>query len=150
MDEAATLKLGADLAQGLTPGLVVHLAGDLGAGKTTLVRGVLRGLGFEGNVKSPTYTLVEVYPVSSLNLHHFDFYRLIEPEEYLDAGLDEYFHSSAVCLVEWPERAGGYVAPPDVQIELRVESRGRRAGIRACSAAGRECIERLSLRRAPP
>jgi tRNA threonylcarbamoyladenosine biosynthesis protein TsaE len=101
-DEAATLALGASLAATLTPGLKVALEGDLGAGKTTLVRGALRALGHTGAVKSPTYTLVELYVVSGLNLYHFDFYRFTKPEEFLDAGLDEYFDGNGICLAEWP------------------------------------------------
>ena len=126
-DEAATLALGAALAQALAPGLVIYLDGDLGSGKTTLVRGVLRGLGYAGNVKSPTYTLVELYAISRLNLHHFDFYRFSQPEEYLDAGLDEYFQGGAICLVEWPDKAGDYLAPADLRIALSIEGGGRRA-----------------------
>jgi tRNA threonylcarbamoyladenosine biosynthesis protein TsaE len=106
---------------------VIYLEGDLGSGKTTLVRGVLRGLGYAGNVKSPTFTLVELYAISRLNLHHFDFYRFSQPEEYLDAGLDEYFQGGAVCLVEWPDKAGDYLAQADLRIALAVEDGGRRA-----------------------
>ena len=142
-DEAATLALGAHLAQALVPGLVIYLDGDLGSGKTTLVRGALRGLGYAGNVKSPTYTLVELYAISRLNLHHFDFYRFSQPEEYLDAGLDEYFQGGAVCLVEWPEKAGDFLAPADLRISLAVADGGRRAGFVALTSAGRSCLSRL-------
>jgi tRNA threonylcarbamoyladenosine biosynthesis protein TsaE len=142
-DEAATLALGAALAQALAPGLVIYLDGDLGSGKTTLVRGGLRGLGYAGNVKSPTYTLVELYAISSLNLHHFDFYRFSQPEEYLDAGLDEYFQSGAVCLVEWPDKAGTYLAPADLRIVLSIEGGGRRAELIPLTEAGRSCLSRL-------
>jgi tRNA threonylcarbamoyladenosine biosynthesis protein TsaE len=142
-DEAATLSLGARLAQALEAGLVIYLCGDLGSGKTTLVRGVLRGLGYAGNVKSPTYTLVELYAISRLNLHHFDFYRFSQPEEYLDAGLDEYFQSGAVCLVEWPEKAGEYLAPADLRIGLSVVETGRIAELSSCSGAGLSCLTRL-------
>ena len=142
-DEAATLALGVCLAKALTPGLVIYLDGDLGSGKTTLVRGVLRGLGYAGNVKSPTYTLVELYAISRLNLHHFDFYRFSQPEEYLDAGLDEYFQGGAVCLVEWPDKAGDYLAPADLRIALSIEGGGRRAEFIPLSGAGRTCLSRL-------
>lgn len=142
-DEAATLSLGAALSRALAPGLVIWLSGELGSGKTTLVRGVLRGLGHAGNVKSPTFTLVELYAISSLNLHHFDFYRFIQPEEYLDAGLDEYFRGGAVCLVEWPEKAGDYLAPADLRIALHFDAQGRRAELSARSDAGRACLKRL-------
>ena len=142
-DEAATLALGAALAPALSPGLVIWLEGDLGSGKTTLVRGVLRGLGYAGNVKSPTFTLVELYAISRLNLHHFDFYRFSQPEEYLDAGLDEYFQIGAICLVEWPDKAGDYLAPADLRIALAVADNGRRADFTALTEAGRTCLSKL-------
>ena len=119
--EADTLALGAVLAAGLVPGMVIWLEGDLGAGKTTLVRGLLRAAGDSGPVKSPTYTLVEVHVVSGLNFYHFDFYRFNQAEEYLDAGLDEYFSESGICLVEWPDKAAPYLPAADMRIELRVE-----------------------------
>lgn len=139
-DEAATLALGAALARVAEPGLIIHLDGDLGAGKTTLVRGLLRALGDTGPVKSPTYALVEIHVVSGLDLYHFDFYRLNQPEEYLDAGLDEYFDGAGVCLVEWPERAAPYVPAPDVHLRLTVEGLGRLAAIEARSEKGRRCL----------
>lgn len=142
-DEAATLSLGAALSRALAPGLVIWLEGDLGSGKTTLVRGVLRGLDYAGNVKSPTFTLVELYAISRLNLHHFDFYRFIRPEEYLDAGLDEYFQGEAVCFVEWPEKAGDYLVPADLRVVLSLADRGRRAVLVSLTAAGHACLSRL-------
>lgn len=142
-DEAATLSLGAVLAAALTPGLVIWLEGDLGSGKTTLARGVLRALGYEGKVKSPTFTLVELYAISRLELHHFDFYRFNQPEEYLDAGLDEYFQQGAVCLVEWPDKAGGYLAPADLRIRLELPDSGRLARLSAHTEAGRTCLNAL-------
>jgi tRNA threonylcarbamoyladenosine biosynthesis protein TsaE len=96
----------------LAPGVVVWLDGDLGAGKTTLVRALLRACGHTGPVKSPTYTLVEIYVISRIYWYHFDFYRFNFPEEFLDAGLGEYFRDDAVCLVEWPEKAVGYLPQP--------------------------------------
>jgi tRNA threonylcarbamoyladenosine biosynthesis protein TsaE len=88
-----------------SPRLTILLRGDLGAGKTTLTRGLLRGLGFTGRVKSPTYTLVEPYKDSRISVYHFDFYRFTHAEEFLEAGLDEYFEGDGVRLVEWPDRA---------------------------------------------
>ncbi|MCW5625208.1 MAG: tRNA (adenosine(37)-N6)-threonylcarbamoyltransferase complex ATPase subunit type 1 TsaE, partial [Burkholderiales bacterium] len=105
-DETATLALGARLAERLEPGTIVLLEGDLGAGKTTLVRGLLRRLGYAGRVKSPTYGLVELYDLSRLSLYHFDFYRLENPKAWREAGFAEYFDDHHVCLVEWPEKAG--------------------------------------------
>jgi tRNA threonylcarbamoyladenosine biosynthesis protein TsaE len=138
--EQDTEALGAALAAGLKPGLVIHLLGDLGAGKTTLVRGMLRALGHQGKVKSPTYTLIEPYSVSRLNLYHFDFYRFNEPEEYLDAGLDEYFSGTGACLVEWPSKASPYVAQPDVEVLLEVSPNGRRFRATALTEAGQSCL----------
>lgn len=143
-DRAATEALGAALAQGARPGRVLHLRGDLGAGKTTLVRGLLRGLGHAGRVKSPTYTLVEPYELSSLHFYHFDFYRLKNQEEWEQAGFREYFNAQALCAVEWPERAHGLLAPPDLDIELRFEGEHRRARLDARSADGEDWL--LSLR----
>jgi len=143
-DEAATLVLGAALAANLAPGMTVWLEGDLGAGKTTLVRGLLRAAGETGPVKSPTYTLVEVHVVSGLHFYHFDFYRFNQAEEYLDAGLDEYFSGSGICLVEWPDKAAPYLPAADMRIELRVApdagAEGRTARISAAGERGRTCL----------
>jgi tRNA threonylcarbamoyladenosine biosynthesis protein TsaE len=151
-DEAATLLLGAMLgatcAQDLRPPAVVYLEGDLGAGKTTLVRGLLRKVGAGGTAKSPTYTLVEPYVVSGLNLYHFDFYRFNYPEEFLDAGLDEYFAdggADALCLVEWPDRAQPYLPPADLHIRLLLDGAGRLAQLESASERGRQWLTRLSL-----
>ncbi|MDP2826566.1 MAG: tRNA (adenosine(37)-N6)-threonylcarbamoyltransferase complex ATPase subunit type 1 TsaE [Sulfuritalea sp.] len=142
--EADTLALGRALAAGLAPGMVIWLEGELGAGKTTLVRGLLRAAGDSGPVKSPTYTLVEVHVVSGLNFYHFDFYRFNQAEEYLDAGLDEYFSGRGICLVEWPDKAAPYLPAADMRIELRMEENatgeGRTAQITAASAEGRTCL----------
>ena len=142
-DEAATLVFGAQLSQALAPGLTLYLDGELGAGKTTLVRGVLRGLGYAGKVKSPTYTLVELYTVSSLYLYHFDFYRFADPRELMDAGFREHFNPDTVCFVEWPEKAGEFLPTPDVRIALSVVGDGRSLQIKAETEAGKKCLARL-------
>lgn len=147
-DEAATLKLGAALAEVLRGGPtrpIIYLCGDLGAGKTTLVRGLLRALGHAGKVKSPTYTLVELYAVSGLDLYHFDFYRFSDPQEYLDGGLDEYFRGRGICLVEWPDKAFPYLAAADLQIDLTLIGEARHAALQARSEWGRACLNTLSL-----
>jgi tRNA threonylcarbamoyladenosine biosynthesis protein TsaE len=147
-DEAATLALGQALAPLLAPGMVVWLDGDLGTGKTTLARALLRALGYAGPVKSPTYTLVEVYVVSSLYLYHFDFYRFSDPEEFLDAGLDEYFRNDTICLVEWPEKAAGFVPPADLTLCLRFPAKAscsrRIVELLAYSERGCSCLNILT------
>src|SRR5512147_1220932 len=139
-DEAATLRLGAACAAGAANGLALHLRGELGAGKTTLVRGLLRALGYRGRVKSPTYALVEPYSDLRLNLYHFDFYRFKNRSEWLSSGFREYFNAESLCIVEWPERAGELIAAPDLDIALAYEGdagkEGRRATLRAHSPAG--------------
>ena len=143
-DEAGTNALGAALAGALMPGVVVWLDGDLGAGKTTLVRALLRALGHSGPVKSPTYTLVELYTVSSLYLYHFDFYRFNDPEEFDDAGLGEYFRSDSICLVEWPDKAAGHVPQADLAVVFRfadaAPEHGRVVELEARSPAGARCL----------
>ena len=139
-DEAATLRLGAACAAGAANGLVLHLRGELGAGKTTLVRGLLRALGHQGRVKSPTYTLVEPYGDLRLNLYHFDFYRFKDRSEWLSSGFREYFNAESLCIVEWPERVGDLIAAPDLDIHLSYQGDAgretRRADLSAHSAAG--------------
>ncbi|WP_131111476.1 tRNA (adenosine(37)-N6)-threonylcarbamoyltransferase complex ATPase subunit type 1 TsaE [Sulfuricystis thermophila] len=143
-DETATLALGAWLAgllpKDVSPAAVIYLEGDLGAGKTTLVRGLLQKLDFRGPVKSPTFTLVEPYVISGLHLYHFDFYRFNFPEEFLDAGVDEYFANEGLCLVEWPNRAAPYLPPPDISIRLLHAGDGRHACIEAVSERGRRWL----------
>ncbi len=123
--------------------MVVWLDGELGAGKTTLVRELLRALGYGGPVKSPTYTLVEVYVVSSLYWYHFDFYRFNNPEEFDDAGLGEYFRDDAVCLVEWPVKAAGHVPPADISLVFHFSDSGRKLEVVAGSEEGSRCLNLL-------
>lgn len=151
-DEFDTEKVGAALAAGLVAGLVIYLEGNLGAGKTTLVRGTLRALGYEGKVKSPTYTLIEPYTVSRLELYHFDFYRFNAPEEYLEAGLDEYFSGQGACLVEWPAKAEPYIANADIEVRLIVRNPGRTIEVTALTETGRKCVQNMMsiLQRSPP
>ena len=124
-DEAATLAFGAGLADlGLSSELV-FLYGDLGAGKTTLVRGYLRGLGVQGAVKSPTYTLLESYEIGSLRVYHFDFYRIVDPRELGYIGIDDLMGEQAVKLVEWPANAGDRLPRADMEVRLGIEGLGR-------------------------
>ncbi|MDT3708503.1 MAG: tRNA (adenosine(37)-N6)-threonylcarbamoyltransferase complex ATPase subunit type 1 TsaE [Thiobacillus sp.] len=140
-DETATLAFGVQLARGLTPGLTFYLEGDLGAGKTTLVRGLLRGLGYTGRVKSPTYTLVETYGLPGFELYHFDLYRMHDPREWLDAGFREVSDGRAVSLIEWPEKAVGWLPQPDVIIRLAIADDAREIECQATSARGAHYLE---------
>ena len=140
-DEAATLALGARLAPILQPGTTIYLSGDLGAGKTTLTRGLLRALGFAGRVKSPTYALVELYTVSSLHLYHFDFYRFRDPEEWQEAGFRDLFNEVNICLVEWPEKAQNLLPLPDVKVTLTTTPQStREAMLSAHTARGQRSL----------
>ncbi|HEX4984880.1 MAG TPA: tRNA (adenosine(37)-N6)-threonylcarbamoyltransferase complex ATPase subunit type 1 TsaE [Burkholderiales bacterium] len=142
-DETATLAWGAALAKRLVPGMLVTLSGELGSGKTTLARGVLRGLGYEGRVKSPTYTLVELYNLSKLDLYHFDFYRFNEAGEWRDAGFRDYFGTQGVCLVEWPERVAQFLPRADLEITMTIEGEGRRLQAVAETEQGKRCLDQL-------
>ena len=144
-DAAATAALGKALAAGALPGRVLHLRGELGAGKTTLVRGLLRALGYAGRVKSPTYTLVEPYALSSLHFYHFDFYRFKDRSEWLSSGFREYFNPQAFCVVEWPEKAGELLGPPELDVHLQFSGEGRKASLEARSAAGASWLSSLRL-----
>ncbi len=130
-DEAATLQYGNSLANRLRGDALVLLRGELGAGKTTLVRGILRGLGHTGSVKSPTYTLLEPYELAQQTVYHFDFYRIADSQELEFIGIDELMDADAIKLVEWPEHAADKLPDPDLEILLRVEGVGRRLEIRA-------------------
>ncbi|MGL6161151.1 tRNA (adenosine(37)-N6)-threonylcarbamoyltransferase complex ATPase subunit type 1 TsaE [Microbulbifer sp.] len=140
-DEEATVAAGeslgrACLATGLREGLVVFLRGQLGAGKTTFCRGVLRAFGHRGAVKSPTYTLVEPYELGAQRVFHFDLYRLGDAEELEFMGVRDYFTPHSLSLVEWPERGAGVLPDADLLAELEVAGRGRQLHVRAQSDAG--------------
>ena len=143
-DEAATLALGTRLAHALQPGLRVYLSGELGSGKTTLVRGLLRALGHPGRVKSPTFSLLEVYRVSSLELYHFDFYRFERAQEWHDAGFRDLFDGGGVCLVEWPERAASLLPAPDLAITLAYAGASRVATLSSGTERGGRCLDRIT------
>ena len=146
-DESATLQLGAALARALVPGLVIYLHGDLGAGKTALTRALLHAAGHPGHVKSPTYTLAEPYTVQlagqPVEVVHFDLYRMSSEEEFLDAGFREYFNHRTVCIIEWPEKAGDLLPPPDINVFLTMHGEGRKVELQALSQQGSLCLERL-------
>ncbi len=125
-DESAMLACAARWLPHFSAGGVVYLEGDLGAGKTTFVRGLLRGLGYHGAVKSPTYTLVEAYELPTRNVFHFDLYRLLDPEEIEYLGVREYFAPPNLCLIEWPQRGAGWLPAPDIRISIEPEGLGRK------------------------
>ena len=146
-----TDRLGAALAAAIAAqkegiaekGLAIRLEGDLGAGKTSLVRSLLRASGFEGPVKSPTFSLLETYPLFGLTLNHFDFYRFEDPEEFEDAGFRDAFGPGQVAATEWTARALPFVPDADVRITLSAESRGRRASLEALSPLGSAVLAHL-------
>lgn len=144
-DTAATEALGAVLARALRVqgGALLWLEGDLGAGKTTLVRGLVRALGHSGNVKSPTYTLVEPYDLAIGRLYHLDLYRLVDPEELEFLGVRELggeLAGGATVVVEWPVRGRGFLPPPDLLIALSPQGDGRLAHLEARSARGNDLL----------
>jgi len=135
-NEEATLSLARTFANNLVPGMVIYLRGDLGAGKTTFSRGLIQGLGHDGAVKSPTYTLVETYRLLNNVVHHFDLYRLADPEELEYMGIRDYFDGSSIAIVEWPSRGEGVVAPADIEIEISHLIEGRDIVITGTTARG--------------
>jgi tRNA threonylcarbamoyladenosine biosynthesis protein TsaE len=142
-DESETLRLAENMANHLYSGMNLYLKGELGAGKTTFVRGILRGLGYEEKVKSPTYTLVETYNLEKFTICHFDLYRFKGEHEWDDAGFREYFNKSSVCFVEWPEKARQVLPKPDISIELNYESFGRHIHLISYSSLGTKCLKAI-------
>jgi tRNA threonylcarbamoyladenosine biosynthesis protein TsaE len=143
-DPESTMRAGGALAAGLRAPMIVTLAGELGAGKTTLVRGMLRSLGWAGSVKSPSFALVEHYQISSLYFYHFDLYRFNDPSEWDIAGFAEYFRPDAICVIEWPERIAGRLPRADIAAVLAHAPPGRTLELRAGSPVGRSCLALFS------
>jgi tRNA threonylcarbamoyladenosine biosynthesis protein TsaE len=124
-DEDAMVALGTRIAQVTQGHGIVFLDGDLGAGKTTLSRGIIRGLGHVGSVKSPTFTLVEPYEIGEIRAFHFDLYRLVDPEELEYLGIRDYLEDDALCLIEWPQKGAGFLPKPDLTITISPHDSGR-------------------------
>lgn len=157
-DEAATARWGSALADALAAeplaeqSLVVHLSGDLGAGKTAMGRAILRGFGFPGAVKSPTFTLLETYNLTKFHVYHFDLYRFSAREQWFDAGFDDVVAGPGLVLLEWPEKAAGVLPAPDLLLELAAtaDEDQRRLRAQAFSEAGRRCLKRVQAAPASP
>nr|WP_189657023.1 tRNA (adenosine(37)-N6)-threonylcarbamoyltransferase complex ATPase subunit type 1 TsaE [Pseudomonas sp. BW16M2] len=135
-DEPATVAFGAKLAEVTQGHGVIFLEGDLGAGKTTLSRGLIRGLGHEGPVKSPTFTVVEPYEIGDIRAFHFDLYRLVDPEELEYLGIRDYFEGDALCLFEWPDKGAGVLPKPDLTITISPQAGGRSLNLSPQGARG--------------
>ena len=155
-DEAATVDFGVVLAKVIQPNLTIYLHGDLGAGKTTLVRGLLHAMGHVGKVKSPTYTLVEPYVIETnvkarYNFYHFDLYRFNDDEEWEAAGFRDYFNAESICIIEWPEKAECVLPTPDLNISFTIKpltninALGRSMSITAHSTLGLQCLHAMKV-----
>lgn len=142
-DQAATIAFGKKLAGYLRPGCVIYLHGELGAGKTTLVRSVLQGLNYQGHVKSPTYTLVERYDIDKQIIFHFDLYRLVDPEELEYLGIRDYLDGKPLIFVEWPEQGKDFLPAADIDIKLAYQGDARQIECVALTDKGVECLESL-------
>jgi tRNA threonylcarbamoyladenosine biosynthesis protein TsaE len=142
-NEEATVALAGKLAQHCHQGLVIYLEGDLGAGKTTFSRGFIQQLGHKGNVKSPTYTLVEPYEIANWRVFHFDLYRLSDPEELEYMGIRDYFDPDCICLIEWPDKGANLLAPADLHIIIEYNQTGRVLSMQAKSAKGSDLLKQL-------
>ena len=135
--------LGRCLAPCLTRAKLIGLKGDLGAGKTTLVRGVLRGMGYEGATKSPTFSLLEPYELGDRSIYHIDLYRLQHPEELEYMGIRDYFDGPGLLLVEWPEKGAGILPPADVELILTKTNGGRTLTWFVHTPSGQQTIDQF-------
>ncbi|WP_085582900.1 MULTISPECIES: tRNA (adenosine(37)-N6)-threonylcarbamoyltransferase complex ATPase subunit type 1 TsaE [unclassified Pseudomonas] len=144
-DEQAMTDFGARIAR-ITGGHgLIFLVGDLGMGKTTLSRGLIRGLGHQGAVKSPTFTLVEPYEIGDIRAFHFDLYRLVDPEELEFLGIRDYFEDDALCLIEWPDKGAGFLPKPDLTITISPQDSGRSLTILSQGSRGEAWCAALAL-----
>ncbi len=143
LSELALLEFGQQLAKLCKPGDIIFLKGELGAGKTTLSRGFLRGLGYSGTVKSPTYTIVEPYQFSDFSVFHFDLYRITDASELLDMGFADYFAQDAICLIEWPERAESVFSKPAIICDIAIVPQGREVLLSANTERGNKILTKV-------
>ena len=143
-DPEATISFGKQLATHLKQGCVVYLHGELGAGKTTLVRSVLQGLNYQERVKSPTYTLVERHDLDDLTVFHFDLYRLADSEELEFLGIRDYLDGNSLVFIEWPERGEGFLPAADIDIKLAYDNDARRIECVALTNKGEQCLAPLA------
>jgi len=144
-DEQAMVQFGGSIARLIRDRLIITLQGDLDAGKTTLSRGILQGLGHSGAVKSPTYTLVEPYQLALGAVYHFDLYRLVDAEELEYMGFADYLADAQLCLIEWPEQGQGFLPMADIAIEISQPGAGRCVTLCANSAVGQQLISQLGV-----
>lgn len=144
-NETEMLAFGKVLSQSITFPMIIYFVGNLGAGKTTLIRGVIQGLGYQGRVKSPTYTLVEPYTLLDKEIFHFDLYRIKDPEELDLIGIEDYFNTNAVCLIEWPEMASEKLPKPDITCYIETINVGRKIRLETNSEKGKATINKLEI-----
>lgn len=147
-DESTMLRFGKKLAENILQvqanrAVILYFNGDLGAGKTTLTRGMVQGLGHQGKVKSPTYTLVEEYNVAGKMIYHFDLYRLADPEELEFMGIRDYFAKGCICLIEWPEKGEGLLPPADLSVNIDYYDDARNITLIAQTTLGEQILRRL-------
>lgn len=141
--EQDTMALAMQIASAFPRQGIIYLSGDLGAGKTSWVRGFLQGLGYRGQVKSPTYTLVEQYTVAKRVFYHFDLYRLTDPRELMELGMRDYLEENTVCIVEWPERGGSVLPMADLECHFDFIEQGRRLRLQANTDGGQASLQKV-------
>jgi tRNA threonylcarbamoyladenosine biosynthesis protein TsaE len=144
-DEQAMSDFGTRIARVTQGHGLIFLVGNLGMGKTTLSRGIIRGLGHVGAVKSPTFTLVEPYEIGDIRAFHFDLYRLVDPEELEFLGIRDYFDDDALCLIEWPDKGAGFLPKPDLTITISPQDSGRSLNILSQGSRGEAWCAALAL-----